>query len=42
MVGAQECWIPENRACQGGTLVSLGQGEGKRGGGKKLGMAICR
>ena len=31
MVGAQECWIPENRACQGGTLVSLGQaGRGGR------------
>lgn len=24
MVGAQECWIPENRAHQGGTLASLG------------------
>ena len=33
MVGAQECWVPENRACQGGKFASLGQGLGGEDGG---------
>ena len=33
MVGAQERWVPENRACQGGKFASLGQG---LGGGRDL------
>ena len=31
MVGAQERWVPENRACQEGKLASLGQGLGGEG-----------
>ena len=34
MVGAQERWVPENRACQGGKFASLGQGLGGGGGGR--------
>ena len=42
MVGAQEHWVPENRACQGGKFASLGQGLGGGGDLSELESSISR